>query len=195
MKSPAHIKDFFDRIDKGLAISTAFSGKMEEFIEVRRMLRDESASAAPPAARRDPRAEARSSSSMVDDEIGDDDAFGGDDESEISESGARFRHDAKASMSCKTCRSLGRGCWSLRKRGNQHSEISQTWVCTNPVCAHYSHLPSKIQKRKEGKRASRKCKSCAETGKGEFFCDSDRKVVDLKVELLESKLRNNNQER
>jgi len=86
-----------------------------------------------------------------------------------SESGARFPHDAKASMSCKTCRSLGRGCWRLRKRGNQHSEISQTWVCTNPVCAHYSHLPSKIQKRKEGKRASRKCKSCADTGKGEFL--------------------------
>ena len=112
-----------------------------------------------------------------------------------SESGARFPHDAKASMSCKTCRSLGRGCLSLRKRGNQHSEISQTWVCTNPVCAHNSHLSSKIHKRKEGKRASRKCKSCAETGKGEFFCDSDRKVVDLKVELLESKLRNSNQER
>ncbi len=59
MKSPAHIKDFFDRIDKGLAIGTEFSGK----------LRDESASAAP-AARRDPRAEARSSSFKVDDEIG-----------------------------------------------------------------------------------------------------------------------------
>jgi len=72
MKSSAHIKDFFDLIDKGLAIGTAFSGKMEEFIEVRRILRDESASAAPPAARphRDPRAEARSSSFMVDDEIG-----------------------------------------------------------------------------------------------------------------------------
>ena len=60
MKSPAHIKDFFDRIDKGLAIGTEFSGK----------LLDESASAAPPAARRDPRAEARSSSFKVDDEIG-----------------------------------------------------------------------------------------------------------------------------
>jgi hypothetical protein len=67
-----------------------------------------------------------------------------------SESGARFPHDAKASMSYKTCRSLGLGFWSLRKRGNQHSEISQTWVCTNPVCAHYSYLPSKYKNGKKG---------------------------------------------
>jgi hypothetical protein len=51
-------------VDKVLAIGTAFLGKMEEFIEVRRILRDDSASGAPPAARRNPRAKARSSSFM-----------------------------------------------------------------------------------------------------------------------------------
>jgi len=30
MKSPAHIKDFFDRIDTGLAIGTEFSGKLRD---------------------------------------------------------------------------------------------------------------------------------------------------------------------
>ena len=41
LKSPAHVKDFFERAESGLILSASLAGVKDEFIELRRRLRDD----------------------------------------------------------------------------------------------------------------------------------------------------------
>jgi hypothetical protein len=171
LKSPAHIKDFFDRVDKGLAIGTALSSRKDKFIELRAMLRDESSSAALPAMRLDPHDQARTSSSgldlgtMSDSEFEDrDDGFQGSDyNDQFSDQGAKS--SLRARKCCRQCLAQGRGNWHVKRRG------AHKWVCSNTICSRY--LPDENftapPKQTAGKlRAKRMCKSCKDSRRGDF---------------------------
>jgi hypothetical protein len=171
LKSPAHVKDFFDRVDNGLEIGASLAGKIDEFVTVRRMLRDETASAVSPAARRDPLVETGLNSSFA--ESGDcgRNCDGGDNyvDNRCVKQKHNIDHDitkVRARRCCELCRAEGRGEWFIRKISGPGQSKNH---CTNTVCTRYVPFESKeMASENPTSKKRRMCRSCKDSGKGDF---------------------------
>ena len=151
MKSAAHVREFFERTDRGLEIGQAIAPVRDRFIELRTMLRDCTSASIPTAMQ---------PKSCVEDCFS---TFTFASGACCDDSGIGSSKPKRKARSCKTCDSQGRGdFWKLRQIG---SKSNTRFVCTNTVCELYEYDDRTSLLKSKSKRC---CIHCRAAGLGKF---------------------------
>ena len=154
MKSAAHVREFFERTDRGLEIGEAIAPVRDRFIALRTLLRDCTSGPVPPAMHANSELPDCISSSGL--------AGSGC----CSNSGVDSGTSKRKARSCKTCDSQGRGnYWKLRQIGTKRT---MRFVCTNTVCELYEYDDHSSFSKAPKSKSKRCCISCRAAGLGDF---------------------------
>jgi hypothetical protein len=154
MKSAAHVREFFERTDRGLEIGQSIAPVRDRFIALRTMLRDCTSAYVPPAMQPKSCFDGCSSS------------FGFASSGCCNDSDVDSSKPKRKARSCKTCDSLGRGdFWKLRQIG---AKANTRFVCTNTICELYEYDDRTSLLKASTSKSKRCCIHCRAAGLGEF---------------------------
>ena len=150
LKSPAHIKAFFERAETGLVQSASLAGVKNEFIELRRRLRDDGPEI--PAALKP-----GGNAGMINEPMS------VQQRSSSEEPGKRHRKE----RTCLDCARNGRGRFLIRQVGNGKGGTPMKYVCTNPRCSQFEETVPSNRPKTNGqfmRQRIRHCTHCRHQG-------------------------------